>query len=242
MSSSKVLTFILFWIFATRSTILLVFCAPTSQNSVNSPPVISISNNSLEAIGIANKINQFFQNENGASNIQEVKVMPLSGNGGGVLNGEINMFNQDKSVVKLNLNLNVEIYNGKPQRLTLPQGDLILMFIPNGKKATQDQIAEFMDATSSETNIARTQNGALFMSWANQGDYPPNAAESGNYSLYILICAGVNKFLVHHPIICNFLTYFESAKQSERFFFSSSANQTFKPYGTIRQFIFNFVQ
>ena len=166
--------------------------------------------------------------------------MPLSGNGG-VLNGEINMFNQDKSVVKLNLNLNVEIYNGKPQRLTLPQGDLILMFIPNGKKATQNQIAEFMDATSSETNIARTQNGALFMSWANQGDYPPNAAESGNYSL-IVICAGVNKFLVHHPIICNFLTYFESAKQTVRFFFSSSANQAFKPYGTIRQFIFNFVQ
>ena len=114
--------------------------------------------------------------------------MPLSGNGGGVLNGEINMFNQDKSVVKLNLNLNVEIYNGKPQRLTLPQGDLILMFIPNGKKATQDQIAEFMDATSSETNIARTQNGALFMSWANQGDYPPNAAESGNYSLLSCLC------------------------------------------------------
>ena len=56
---------------------------------------------------------------------------------------------------------------------------------------------------------------------------------------YYRVCAGVNKFLVHHPIICNFLTYFESAKQTE---LSSSANQTFKPYGTIRQFIFNFVQ
>ena len=94
----------------------------------------------MEAIGIANKINQFFKNENGdRSDIQEVKVMPLS-NSNNVLNGEINMFNQDKSVVRLNLNLNIEIYNGKPQRLTLPQGDLILMFIPNGKQATQDQI------------------------------------------------------------------------------------------------------
>ena len=54
------------------------------------------------------------------------------------------------------------------------------MFIPNGKQATQDQMAEFMDATSSETNIARTQNGALFMSWANQGDYPPLSSNAGS--------------------------------------------------------------
>ena len=78
--------------------------------------------------------------------------MPLSDNGG-VLNGEINMFNQDKSVVKLNLNLNIEIYNGKPQRLTLPQGDLILMFIPNGRQATQDQIQGMYKNNKVENNI-----------------------------------------------------------------------------------------
>ena len=82
---------------------------------------------------------------------------------------------QDKSIVRLNLNLNVEIENSKPQRLTLPQGDLILMFVPNENDLQQDQMEEFMEFTSSETNIARTPNGVLFMSWANDGDY-----EEGN--------------------------------------------------------------
>ena len=82
---------------------------------------------------------------------------------------------QDKSIVRLNLNLNVEIENSKPQRLTLPQGDLILMFVPNENDLQQHQMEEFMEFTSSETNIARTPNGVLFMSWANDGDY-----EEGN--------------------------------------------------------------
>ena len=40
-------------------------------------PIISISNNSLEAIGIANKINQFFNNQNG-DRVEEVNVSPFS--------------------------------------------------------------------------------------------------------------------------------------------------------------------
>ena len=82
---------------------------------------------------------------------------------------------QDKSIVRLNLNLNVEIENSKPQRLTLPQGDLILMFVPNENDLQQHQMEKFMEFTSSETNMARTPNGVLFMSWANAGDY-----EEGN--------------------------------------------------------------
>ena len=78
---------------------------------------------------------------------------------------------QDKSIVRLNLNLNVEIENSKPQRLTLPQGDLILMFVPNENDLQQHQMEKFMEFTSSETNMARTPNGVLFMSWANAGDY-----------------------------------------------------------------------
>ena len=39
--------------------------------------------------------------------------------------------NQGKSMIRLNLNMNLEVENGKPQKMTLPQGDLMLMFVPN---------------------------------------------------------------------------------------------------------------
>ena len=39
--------------------------------------------------------------------------------------------NLGKSMIKLNLNMNLEVENGKPQKMTLPQGDLMLMFVPN---------------------------------------------------------------------------------------------------------------
>ena len=150
------------------------------RNSLSTPvhvnsPVLSISNNSLEAIGIANKINQFFNSQD--STIEDVKVVPFSSN------NNVNGFSpfQDKSVVTLNLNLNVEIENGKPQKLTLPQGDLVLMFFPSQNQVNQHQVQEFMEATSSETSIANTPNGGvLFMSWANSGDEKPMIKRSSN--------------------------------------------------------------
>ena len=39
--------------------------------------------------------------------------------------------NLGKSMIRLNLNMNLEVENGKPQKMTLPQGDLMLMFVPN---------------------------------------------------------------------------------------------------------------
>ena len=152
------------------SWIVAIFLCLFLRNSLTTPvhvnsPVLSISNNSLEAIGIANKINQFFNSQD--STIEDVKVVPFSSN------NNVNGFNpfQDKSVVTLNLNLNVEIENGKPQKLTLPQGDLVLMFFPSQNQVNQHQVQEFMEATSSETSIANTPNGGvLFMSWANTGE------------------------------------------------------------------------
>jgi hypothetical protein len=73
----------------------------------------------LEGIGIANKIQQFFNTNKTSkdqSSVSEVDVYPIEAG---------------KSQLRLNLNLNVEIDNGRPKRLTLPQGILVIMFIPN---------------------------------------------------------------------------------------------------------------
>ena len=95
-----------------------IICAPFHIDA----PIVAVSNSSLEAIGIANKINQHFEsvNQNDIFNeVTEVNVEPF---------GDPNL---GKSMIKLNLNMNLEVENGKPQKMTLPQGDLMLMFVPN---------------------------------------------------------------------------------------------------------------
>ena len=95
-----------------------IVCAPFHID----PPSLAVSNSSLEAIGIANKINQHFENVNQNdkfNQVTEVNVEPF---------GDPNL---GKSMIKLNLNMNLEVDNGKPQKMTLPQGDLMLMFVPN---------------------------------------------------------------------------------------------------------------
>ena len=95
-----------------------IICAPFHIDA----PSLAVSNSSLEAIGIANKINQHFESVNQNDNfneVTEVNVEPF---------GDPNL---GKSMIKLNLNMNLEVENGKPQKMTLPQGDLMLMFVPN---------------------------------------------------------------------------------------------------------------
>ena len=96
-----------------------IICAPFHIDA----PSLAVSNSSLEAIGIANKINQHFesvnQNDIVFNEVTEVNVEPF---------GDPNL---GKSMIKLNLNMNLEVENGKPQKMTLPQGDLMLMFVPN---------------------------------------------------------------------------------------------------------------
>ena len=97
-----------------------IICAPFHIDA----PSLAVTNGSLEAIGIANKINQHFENafQNGYQNdnqVTEVNIEPF---------GDPNL---GKSMIRLNLNMNLEVENGKPQKMTLPQGDLMLMFVPN---------------------------------------------------------------------------------------------------------------
>lgn len=108
----KILTLFIFRIFSTNSLPI----------TIQETPKLAITNNSLEAIGIATKINQFFGDSENNSNVQDVKIIP------DYLNPV------SKSRVRFNLNLNVDIENGVPQKMSLPQGDLILMFIPNTQK------------------------------------------------------------------------------------------------------------
>ena len=113
--------------FKYRCVIFLIFLP---RNIISAPfhidaPSLAVTNGSLEAIGIANKINQHFENayQNGYqkdnNKVTEVNVEPF---------GDPNL---GKSMIRLNLNMNLEVENGKPQKMTLPQGDLMLMFVPN---------------------------------------------------------------------------------------------------------------
>ena len=108
----RILLFLTFWIFTINSL-------PIHDKEA---PKLAITNNSLEAIGIATKINQFFEESQDNSNVKEVKIVPDFHDP------------KSKSRVRFNLNLNVDIENGIPQKMTLPQGDLILMFVPNTQK------------------------------------------------------------------------------------------------------------
>ena len=144
----KFITFYLFsWIFTIHSL-------PISEIEA---PKLAITNNSLEAIGIATKINQFFEDYGDQkSNVQEVKIVPDSHQP------------KSKSRIRLNLNLNVDIENGVPQKMHLPQGDLILMFVPNTQKVKQKNVRDFMKATQGPTSMSRISGGILFTSWLNQ--------------------------------------------------------------------------
>ena len=134
-------------------------------NSVNSLPLhidapsLAVSNSSLEAIGIANKINQFFNPNSAGGEVSEVNVEPL----GDPMLG--------KSMIKLNLNMNLEIENGQPQKMTLPQGDLMLMFVPNRNQVSEYQMERFMTKTTNPTSTSLTPNGGvLFTSWLEKED------------------------------------------------------------------------
>lgn len=128
--------------------------------------MLTVSNNSLEAINIANKINQHFQGAN--DEIKKVELFPVEDTHQG--SSEL-----DKSQLRLNMNLNVKIDNGKPQRLPFPQGDLILMFVPNRNEIKDSQVEGFMAATTGTTNVARAQNGLLFTSWEEKEGRGPTA-------------------------------------------------------------------
>ena len=138
--------FIIFFLF-------LWICTIHSLPLSDIKPKLSITNNSLEAIGIATKINQFFEK----SNVKEVEIVPDSHRP------------KSKSRIRLNLNLNVDIENGVPQKMNLPQGDLILMFVPNTQIVTQKNVRDFMKATKgAATSMSKISGGVLFTSWLNQ--------------------------------------------------------------------------
>ena len=143
MWKKSIIFFLFSWIFTIHSLPLSDIIKPK----------LSITNNSLEAIGIATKINQFFEK----SNVKEVEIVPDSHQP------------KSKSRIRLNLNLNVDIENGVPQKMNLPQGDLILMFVPNTQTVNQKNVRDFMKATKgAATSMSKISGGVLFTSWLNQ--------------------------------------------------------------------------
>ena len=96
-------------------------------------PVISVSNSSKEGIDIANRINHLFKNLDPEINEPGQPERTISTN--------LNRISEDpesgSSQLKLNLNLDVEVQNGKPSRLALPHGELVVMFLP--KRGGQNQ-------------------------------------------------------------------------------------------------------
>ncbi len=72
--------------------------------------------------------------------------------------------------------MNIEVDHGKPKRLELPQGVLVLMFVPavNGEVKLQPRMLEdFMASSTGQTQVSRVSNGLLFSSWTEQPQQPP---------------------------------------------------------------------
>ena len=103
----------------------------SSSGSI-SVPVISVSNSSKEGIDIANRINHLFKNLD-----PEIKEPGGPDRTTSTNLNRISEPDSGSSQLKLNLNLDVEVQNGKPSRLALPHGELVVMFLP--KRGGQNQ-------------------------------------------------------------------------------------------------------
>ena len=115
--------------------------SPILDKASAAVPVFSVSNSSKEGIDIANRINHLFKNLDSAR-----ESNPEPGEPDRRVATDLNQVlaaNRPQEVafpgqgpdsgntsLRLNLNLDVEVENGKPKKLLLPHGQLVVMFLP----------------------------------------------------------------------------------------------------------------
>ena len=137
--------------------VLLAFLIGTASSGVVLPlPDLKVSQGSLEGINLANQISDHFLT---TPKPPEASIKPLSSSG--------------IRSARLNLNINFDVRHGVLETLTLPQGNLVVLFFaknPNNRvQVDATKLRQFMEQTSGSSRMIRIPTGALFMAWQRPG-------------------------------------------------------------------------
>ena len=146
-------------------------------------PVLKFSDKSPEAAAIAQEISSLFQSGQAVSVPSIQPVFPSINNVnltlGGLTNQIRNPPNSGTTPFQLNVNLNIELENGKPNKVRVPQGELMLMYIPQIRSPTGGAAVELSHAhlqhilketTNPTSMVMLPTGGMLLMSLAPYND------------------------------------------------------------------------
>jgi len=146
-------------------------------------PILKYNDKSAESVEIAQKISALFQSGQAVS-IPNIKpVFPSINNVnltlGGLTNKIRNPPNSETTPFQLNVNLNIELENGKPNKVRVPQGELMLMYIPQIRSPTGGAAVELShmhlqhilkETTNPTSMVMLPTGGMLLMSLAPYND------------------------------------------------------------------------
>lgn len=135
-------------------------------------PVIKYDPQSKEGAYIAQKIESLFQNGHQSTSEDTGNYgIDVSQKASNEVESSNSVVGDGSTQFQLNLNLNVDLKPGKPSKLRVPQGELMLMFIPrirgpNGASAvelSQSSLKKLLTESDQPTNMVMLPNGGVLL-------------------------------------------------------------------------------